>query len=84
MAWSFEEVIEKTGADVVGGQLIVGILENRKMIGFMENGAFTITEEGKEYLAALDKPKATRKKKEVEITPVPDEEVVLDDNFKLD
>jgi hypothetical protein len=84
MAMSFEEVIEKTGADVVGGQLIVGILENRKMIGFMENGAFTITEEGKEYLAALEKPKATRKKKEAEPVEAPEEAVVLDDNFKLD
>ncbi len=70
MALSREEIIEKTGCEVVCGQLLVGIGPTRKMIGLTVDGEFKLTADGEEYLAALDaqpevKSTRGRKKKEV-------------------
>lgn len=65
MAYTFEEVQEKLNAEVVGGNLICGILANRVFVGKVdENGVFEITPEGKEMLEALNKEKPAKKAKE--------------------
>ncbi|MFZ9326477.1 MAG: hypothetical protein ACO24H_03320 [Polynucleobacter sp.] len=74
MAMSVEQFIEKTKCEVVCDQMIVGFGPKRKMIGYVKEGTFTITDEGHEYLAELDapaveetedKPKRGRPRKEV-------------------
>lgn len=65
MAYTFDEVREKLNAEIVGGNLITGILDKRVFVGKVdENGVFDVTPEGKEMLDALNKPKATKKTKE--------------------
>lgn len=65
MAYTFDEVREKLNAEIVGGNLITGILDKRVFVGKVdENGVFDVTPEGKEMLDALNKPKATKKAKE--------------------
>jgi len=49
-----DEIIEKTGCEVVCGQLLVGIGPTRKMIGLTKDGEFIITPEGEEYLSSLE------------------------------
>jgi len=74
MAMSVEQFIEKTKCELVCDQMIVGFGPKRKMIGYVKEGTFTITDEGHEYLAELDapaveetedKPKRRRPRKEV-------------------
>jgi hypothetical protein len=65
MAYTFDEVQKKLGAEIVAGNLICGILENRVFVGKTnEDGVFEITPEGKAMIEALDKPKATKKAKD--------------------
>lgn len=65
MAYTFDEVREKLNAEIVGGNLITGILDKRVFVGKVdENGMFEVTPEGKEMLDNLNKPKATKKAKE--------------------
>lgn len=54
MALSYQEVLEKTGAEEVCDQLIVGVGLNRKMVGFVKDGSFTITDDGHALLAELE------------------------------
>lgn len=56
MAMSVEQFIEKTKCELVCDQMIVGFGPKRKMIGYVKDGTFTITDEGHEYLAELDAP----------------------------
>lgn len=64
MAYTFDEVQQKLGAEIVAGNLICGILENRVFVGKTnEDGIFEVTPEGKEMLEALNKPKAAKKAK---------------------
>lgn len=75
MAMSMAEFVEKTKCEIVCDQMIVGIGPNRRMIGFVKEGTFTITEEGQDYLAELDgKPAPKRRKKADEAAEAPDAE----------
>jgi len=72
MAISMAEFIEKTGCEVVCDQMIVGIGPKRRMIGYVKEGTFTITDEGQELLAELDgKPAPKRRKKGEEAAEEP-------------
>jgi hypothetical protein len=62
MAMSMAEFIEKTGCEVVCDQMIVGIGPNRRMIGYVKEGTFTITDEGQELLAQLDGQPAPKRR----------------------
>lgn len=65
MAYTFDEVQQKLGAEIVAGNLICGILENRVFVGKTnEDGVFEVTPEGKAMLEALNKPKAAKKAKD--------------------
>ena len=81
MALTYEQFMAKTNAEKVAGQLIVGPLGGRIIAGTYKNEVFTLTEEGRKFLAAMDapqaddvdfvetvevKPKRTRRKKVVE------------------
>jgi len=65
MAYTFDEVQKKLNAEIVAGNLICGILENRVFVGKTnEDGVFEITAEGKAMIEALkeptEKPKAEK------------------------
>jgi hypothetical protein len=68
MAISYQEFLAKTKAERVAGQLIVGIMGKRQVVGTYKGGVLNLTDAGKEYLANLEpevveeKPKKTRKK----------------------
>ena len=47
MALSYEEFVKATGAEVVAGNLIVGIMANRKIVGSILDGSFTLNDEGR-------------------------------------
>lgn len=67
MALSFEKFMELSGADLCAGNLIVGIMGDRKKVGSLgDDGVFNLNDEGKalaEELEATPAEKATRKKK---------------------
>ena len=80
MSLTYEQFMAKTNAEKVAGQLIVGPLGGRIIAGTYKNEVFTLTEEGRKFLAAMDapqaddvdfvetvevKPKRTRRRKEV-------------------
>lgn len=66
MAYSKEDLLKLDGAEVVGGNVIHGILADRAFVGKInDEGVFYITEEGEKRLAAMEeaaKPKAKAKK----------------------
>ena len=70
MALSFEKFMELSGADLVAGNLIVGIMADRKKVGTLgDDGVFNLNDEGKALAEELEAapaekaPKATRAKK---------------------
>lgn len=68
MAYTKEDLLKLEGAEVVGGNVVHGLLADRVFVGkISEEGVFSITPEGEERLAALEeasKPKAKAKKAE--------------------
>jgi hypothetical protein len=68
MAMTYQEYIQKTGCQLVADQLVSGF-PHHKLLGSIREGAFTLTEDGQEYLAQFEteaKPTRGRKKKEVQ------------------
>ena len=57
MAMTIEEFVEKSGAEVVAGNVIVGITNTRKIVGTIENGSFNLNEDGQAILKALEEGK---------------------------
>lgn len=47
MALSYEEFVKATGAEVVAGNLIVGIMANRKVVGSILDGSFNLNDDGR-------------------------------------
>ena len=71
MALSFEKFMELSGADLVAGNIIVGVMGDRKKVGSLgDDGVFNLNDEGKALAESLEAapaekaPKATRKKAE--------------------
>lgn len=70
MALSFEKFMELSGADLVAGNIIVGIMGDRKKVGSLgDDGVFNLNDDGKALAEELEAPaekapKATRKKAE--------------------
>ena len=65
MAVSLEKFIEATGADLVAGNLIVGIMGDRRKVGEVLDGTFNLNEEGLEMAAEIEagsKPTGRRRK----------------------
>lgn len=67
MALSFEQFMEMSGADLVGGNIVHGMLGDRKKVGTLgDDGVFNLNDDGKalaDELEATPAEKATRKKK---------------------
>ena len=64
MALSFEQFVEATGAEVVGGNIIVGILADRKIVGTYTD-TFNLNEDGQALAAEIEaggSKKTSRKK----------------------
>ena len=57
MAMTIEEFVEKSDAEVVAGNVIVGITDTRKIVGVIENGSFNLNEDGQAILKALEENK---------------------------
>ena len=71
MALTLQEFLAKTKAEKVAGQLIVGTKKERVVAGSVKNGVFTISEEGKAYLAKLDTPAEVSVQAKVEVEEKP-------------
>lgn len=67
MAYSKEDLLKLEGAEVVGGNVIHGVMADRVFVGKVnDEGVFYITDEGQARLAALEeasKAKAPKGKK---------------------
>ena len=64
MALSFEQFVEATGAEVVAGNIIVGVLADRKIVGTYTD-TFNLNEAGQAMAAEIESgggKKSTRKK----------------------
>lgn len=67
MAITLEKFVELTNAEEVAGNVIVGIMADRKIVGKVEGGVFNLNEEGQALMAELEgkaeeKKSATAKK----------------------
>jgi hypothetical protein len=70
MAMTYQEYIQKTGCQLVADQLVSGF-PHHKLLGSIREGAFTLTEDGQEYLAQFEaapvaedvEPKTRRRRK---------------------
>jgi len=64
MAMTMEEFVKRTSAEVVGGNVIVGQMADRKIIASVIEGLFTLNADGQAVLAALeaDDPDAVTKR----------------------
>jgi hypothetical protein len=76
MAISFEQFMEATGAEICAGNIIVGIMGDRRKVGELgTDGVFSLTDEGKAMADEIQESpaKKTRKKADaaVEIADVP-------------
>lgn len=54
MSLSLDKFIEITGAEMVGGRLIVGERDDRRFVGSVEDGVFTLNEDGQRLQAAFE------------------------------
>lgn len=64
MALSFEKFMELSGADLCAGNIIVGIMGDRKKVGSLgDDGVFNLNDDGKALAEELEAPKVTKTKK---------------------
>jgi hypothetical protein len=67
MALSYEQFMEASGAEICAGNIIVGIMGDRKKVGTLgDDGVFNLNDDGKalaEELEATPAEKASRRKK---------------------
>jgi len=54
MAMSYEQFMQASGAELVCGNLIIGVMQNRRKIGDRLDGTFTLNEEGLKLLAEIE------------------------------
>lgn len=66
---SINEFITRSGAELVAGNLIVGLMEDRRIIGTVGDGTYFLNDEGHKVLRAMEqgdpnpvKPKAPKRK----------------------
>ncbi len=77
MALSYEQFMEATGAELVCGNIIVGIMADRKKVGALgDDGVFNLNDDGKALAdeieaAAAAGGKRGRKKADAEAAEVP-------------
>ena len=57
MTMTIEKFIKLTNAEEVAGNLIVGIMSTRKIVGSVTDGVFSFNDEGKKIIEELEAPK---------------------------
>ena len=65
MAISFEQFMEATGAEICAGNIIIGVMSDRRKVGELgTDGVFSLTDEGKAMAEEIQNNpiKKTRKK----------------------
>lgn len=65
MAISFEQFMEATGAEICAGNIIIGVMSDRRKVGELgTDGVFSLTDEGKTMAEEIQNNpvKKTRKK----------------------
>ena len=64
MAMTLEEFVKRTGAEEVAGNIIVGVMAERKIIGTVADGTFNLNADGQIILQALEAgdPKAAERR----------------------
>ena len=65
MAISFEQFMEATGAEICAGNIIIGVMSDRRKVGLLgTDGVFSLTDEGKTMAEEIQNNpvKKTRKK----------------------
>jgi len=65
MAISFEQFMEATGAEICAGNIIIGVMSDRRKVGELgTDGVFSLTDEGKVMAEEIQNNpvKKTRKK----------------------
>ena len=65
MAISFEQFMEATGAEICAGNIIIGVMSDRRKVGELgPDGVFSLTDEGKTMAEEIQNNpvKKTRKK----------------------
>lgn len=75
MAISLQEFVKATNAEEVGGNVIVGIMSTRKIVGKIENGAFNLNEEGQKIAAEIEAGTYDK----ASLVPVVEEEVTAEE-----
>jgi len=77
MALSYEQFMEASGAELCAGNIIVGIMGERKKVGSLgDDGVFSLNDDGKallEQIEAAPAEKATRTRKKAETADAPAE-----------
>jgi hypothetical protein len=68
MAMTFEQFMEASGSEYVAGNIIRGIMADRKIIGTYDGGKFQLNEDGQLLLEELEAdvagaPRPTRRRK---------------------
>jgi hypothetical protein len=66
---TLQEFVKRSGAEMVGGNLIVGSLTDRRIVGNVQDGTYFLNEDGHKILRAMEqgdpepvKPKAPKRK----------------------
>lgn len=54
MAMTFEQFLAASNAEVVGGDLIVGVMKTRRTVGSIATGTFVLNDEGQALLAEYE------------------------------
>lgn len=54
MALSFEQFMEATGAELVGGNIVAGMMADRKKVGDLNDGVFNLNDDGHEMAAEIE------------------------------
>lgn len=85
MAMTYQEFVKSANAEVVGSRIVVGRGGERKFVGTIEGGVFTLNEDGQamqEALEAAAREKPAKAPKAPKVAPVPDATSINDDlNF---
>jgi hypothetical protein len=73
MAISFEQFMEATGAEICAGNIIIGVMSDRRKVGELgTDGVFSLTDEGKAMAEQIQNSpvKKTRKKVDSDVDVV--------------
>lgn len=68
MALSYEQFMEATGAELVAGNIIVGVMADRKKVGALgDDGVFNLNEEGKALADEIEAAGGKKPRKKAEV-----------------